>query len=72
MGAATAHHRVIAFFQAADKAITAGGLCHRLHLGVAGAGPAHADIFPHRIIEQIVVLRDKGHLAVELGQRDFF
>lgn len=41
-----------------------------LHLGIGGTQTTHADIFPHRVIKQVVILRDIGHLLVELRERN--
>ena len=70
MGAASAHHRVIAVFQTADKGVTPGGFCHGLHLGVGGRRAAHADVLPNALVKEVVVLGDKGHLVIELLQWD--
>ena len=70
MGAASAHHGVVAAFQAPDKGVAPGGLCHGLHLGVGGRRATHADIFPDALVKEVVVLGDKGHLVIELLQWD--
>ena len=72
MGASAADYGIIAIFQATDEAVAAGRFGNRLHLSVTGTGFAHADIFPHGLVKQVVVLGDKGHLAVKLGKGDFF
>ena len=72
MGTASAHHRLITIFQAADKSVTTGGFSYGLHLSVACAGFAHADVFAHSFVKQVVLLGNKSHLIIKLRQRDFF
>ena len=71
MGAASAHDGVIALFQGPNEIVAPGGLRHSLHLLVGGIGAAHADVLPDALVKEVVVLGHKGHLVIELGQRDF-
>ena len=71
MGAASAHDGVIALFQGPNEIVAPGGLRHSLHLLVGGIGAAHADVLPDALVKEVVVLGHKGHLVIELRQRDF-
>ena len=42
----------------------------RLHFGIGGVPPSHADIFPHGVVKEIVVLRHERDLVIQLRQRD--
>ena len=70
MGASAAHPGVIAMLQLADKTVASGGFGDLFHFLISGIYPAHTDIFPDGIVKEVIVLRNKGHLVIELFQRD--
>ena len=56
MAACTAHNSVVAVVQSHNKIMASSGFRYCLNLIICGLWPPHADIFPHRNVEQIVVL----------------
>ena len=52
--------------QLADENVASGGFGDLFHFLISGIYPAHTDIFPDGIVKEVIVLRDKGHLVVEL------
>lgn len=56
----------------AAEAVTARGMRGDLGLRIGRTAAAHADVFAHGIIKEIIILQDESRLIVELLRRDLF
>lgn len=54
------------------EAVTARGMRGDLGLRIGRIAAAHADVFAHGIIKEIIILQDESRLIVELLRRDLF
>ena len=70
-GASIADRGVKALSQLGRDAVAACGVCRRFDLGVGRIPAAHADVFADGVVEEVIVLRNKGDLIAKLLQRDF-
>lgn len=56
----------------AAEAVTARGMRGDLGLRIGRTAAAHADVFAHGIIKEIIILQDESRLIIELLRRDLF
>ena len=54
------------------EAVTARGMRGDLDLRIGRTAAAHADVFAHGIIKEIIILQDESRLIIELLRRDLF
>lgn len=56
----------------AAEAVTARGMRGDLGLRIGRTAAAHADVFAHGIIKEIIILQDESRLIMELLRQDLF
>ena len=56
----------------AAEAVTARSMRSDLDLRIGRTAAAHADVFAHDIIKEIIILQDESRLIIELLRRDLF